>query len=232
LQNLGIFQISSTPLAAVGYIDEIPLLAVPIRARAVTKADPITRWMVKLRDGNGQAAQALWDQYFERLAGYARRKLQHLPKRIADEEDIALSAMHSFCRGAAKGQYSRLQDRHDLWRLLATIAARKVHAQSRRSRAAKRGGGAVRGESVFSGADGAAPLGIDQVLGRAPTPELANMVVEEYQRLLIELGDATLRHVAQLKFEGYTSDEIAKKLNCIPSTVESKLQRIRQLWSK
>jgi DNA-directed RNA polymerase specialized sigma24 family protein len=32
--------------------------------------------------------------------------------------------------------------------------------------------------------------------------------------------------------EGYTNDEIAAKLDCAPSTVERKLQRIRAQWQQ
>jgi DNA-directed RNA polymerase specialized sigma24 family protein len=198
----------------------------------MSNPDAVTQWMFKLRDGDREAAQVIWDVYFQRLASFARRKLRELPRRIADEDDVALSAMHSFCRGLAKGHFPQLTDRNDLWRLLATIAARKVHAQSRRLHAEKRGGGTVRGESIFTQVNGEEPLGIDQILGREPTPELANMVAEEYERLLSELGDEKLRQVALLKIEGYSIEEISEKLNCVTRTVERKLERIRELWSR
>ena len=35
--------------------------------------------------------------------------------RLADEEDVALSAFDSFCRGAEQGRFPRLDDRDDLW---------------------------------------------------------------------------------------------------------------------
>jgi DNA-directed RNA polymerase specialized sigma24 family protein len=198
----------------------------------VSDLDAVTEWMAKLGDRDNKAAQVVWDGYFQRLANFARRKLQDMPQRIADEEDIALSAMHSFCRGAAEGRFPQLNDRNDLWRLLVTIAARKVHSLSRKQHAEKRGGGTVRGESVFLRFDVDESMGIDQMLGRAPTPELANMVVEDSQRLLNTLGDETLQQVALLKLEGYTSEEIARKLNCVMRTVERKLERIREMWSQ
>ena len=89
----------------------------------------MTLWVKKLSDGNPNAAQAIWDKYFQRMADFARHKLDRLPQRVADEEDVALSAMHSFCRGAAAGRFPQLADRHDLWLLLVTITARKVYAQ-------------------------------------------------------------------------------------------------------
>jgi hypothetical protein len=47
------------------------------------------------------------------------------------------------------GRYPRLKDGDDLWKLLVTITCHKAASQARRVRARKRGGGHVRGESVF-----------------------------------------------------------------------------------
>ena len=145
----------------------------------MSNLDAVTEWMAKLGDRDCQAAQVVWDNYFQRLANFARRKFRDMPQRSLMKRTYA-SAMHSFCRGAADGRFPQLSDRNDLWRILVTIAARKVHAQSRKQHDDKRGGGNVRGESVFLRYDGDEQLGIDQMLGRSPTPELANMVVEDY----------------------------------------------------
>ena len=195
--------------------------------------DAVTAWIAKLGKGDSRAAQQIWDRYFQQLANYAGRKLKKLSLRAADEEDAALSALQSFCRGAARGRFPQLAGRDELWPLLLTITSRKVSAQRRRERAVKRGGGNVRGESVFGprwAADDDA--GIDAVLGREPTPELANLLADDCRRLLDLLGDETLREVAQLKLEGYTCEEIAFRTGCVPRTVERKLQRIRDKWSK
>jgi DNA-directed RNA polymerase specialized sigma24 family protein len=198
----------------------------------VPAADEVTLWMRKLGQRDGQAAEAIWNQYFQRLAYFARQKLDKLPCRVADEEDVALSAMHSFYRGAATGRFPQLADRQDLWRILITITARKVWTQMRRQGADKRGGGKVRGESVFQHHDGDEGQGIEQVLGREPTPELACQLAENCNQLLDVLGDETLRQVALLKLESYTNEEIAERLQCVPRTVERKLERIREKWSQ
>ena len=64
-----------------------------------------------------------------------------------------------------------MREEEDLWKLLVTVTARKAVAHLRRARRKSRGGGDVRGESVFvrEGAE-EAPRGIDQVLGQEPTP--------------------------------------------------------------
>ena len=48
--------------------------------------DEVTLWMHKLGERDGQAAQVIWDRYFERLAYFARQKLGQRPRRTADEE--------------------------------------------------------------------------------------------------------------------------------------------------
>jgi hypothetical protein len=57
-------------------------------------------------------------------------------------------------------------------------------------------------------------------------------MAEEYQALLGRLGDPELHAVAVWKMEGYTNDEIAARLNCVPRTVERKLRVIRSIWSQ
>ena len=194
-------------------------------------ANEVTQWIGRLSDGDEAAVQVIWEQYFEKLVRLARRRMEKAPRRVADEEDVALSAMQSFCQGAKAGRFPRLHDRHDLWKLLVTITVRKVFAQMKRQKAAKRGGGAVRGESVFVRNDNPDEVnGLAQVLGEEPTPELACQVAETCGLMLSALEDDELRQVAMLKMEGYSNEDIAEELDCVVRTVERKLARIRQKW--
>ena len=106
--------------------------------------------------------------------------------------------------------------------------------QRRRHFAYKRGGGRVRGESVFGDVASGEPRndGIGAVLGSEPTPDLANMVAEDCRLLLDSLGDETLRNVALWTLEGYSTQEIAEKLGCVRRSVERKLERIREKWAR
>jgi len=54
----------------------------------------VTAWLRRLNDGDAAGVQPLWEHYFERLVRLARKKLAGVPRRIADEEDVALSAFH------------------------------------------------------------------------------------------------------------------------------------------
>lgn len=196
--------------------------------------DEVTTWMFQLANGDSTAASPLWDKYFSDLVRLATRKLGGVPLRDVAPEDIALSAMQSFYHGITHRKFDAMNDRTDLWKLLVTITARKVTAHRRRHFAQKRGGGMVRGESVFEQYDEQRdnPDGIGNVLGTAPTPEFAVSVAENCESLLQQLADETLHRIAVMTLEGYRTEEIALKLDCAKRTVERKLARIREIWSE
>ena len=189
----------------------------------------VTRWIGPLKAGDVEAAQALWDRYFDGLVRLARTRLRDAPRAVADEEDVALSAIHCLCRGAAAGRFPQLADRDNLWRLLATIAAQKAVDLQRRETREKRGGGNRRGEVELAAGDNEASL-VTQVVGREPSPEFAAQLDEEYRRQLDRLEDDGLRQIAVWKMEGYENDEIARRLGCGVRTVERKLGVIRAIW--
>jgi DNA-directed RNA polymerase specialized sigma24 family protein len=189
----------------------------------------VTRWIGRLQANDTSALQYLWERYFSRLVGLARAKLRGAPRRAADEEDVVVSAFDSFWRGTRAGRFPRLDDRDNLWRLLATLTSRKAFEQVRDERAQKRGGGAVRGESGLDDPDG--PGSLEEVIGREPTPELTAEVADECERLLGLLDEPELRSVAVWKMEGDSNETIAGRLGCALSTVERKLRRIRTLWA-
>jgi hypothetical protein len=103
----------------------------------------ITKCLVLLKQGDSDAAQRIWQRYFHRLVGLARARLRAAQRRVADEEDVALSALDSFFRRAARGEFPRLDDRDDLWQLLSVLTVRKAANLGRHERRQSRGGGGV-----------------------------------------------------------------------------------------
>ena len=53
----------------------------------------------QLEGDQSDAARQLWDRFIHRLIGVARKRLQNLPRRAVDEEDVAISAFDAFFRG-------------------------------------------------------------------------------------------------------------------------------------
>ncbi|MCA9027638.1 MAG: hypothetical protein KDA86_20685 [Planctomycetaceae bacterium] len=192
-----------------------------------------THWLNQLKAGDLEAATPLWTAYFCRLMGLARQKLNGSPQRVADAEDVALSAFHSFCKGVLDERFQKLNDRNDLWQVLAMITTRKALRQMERERALKRGGGAVRGESVFLKADGSfVAAGMSQVVANGPSPEFQVAAEEQFNRLLGMLDEPLLREVALLRLEGHSNEQIAEEIGRNVRTVERKLNLIRSLWSQ
>lgn len=194
--------------------------------------DSVSSWIKGAKAGDPTAAQRLWELFFERLVRLCGKKLGTHPRRASDEEDVALSAFHSFWEGARQNRFPQLQDQDDLWQLLVVIAGRKVIDLFQHDHRQRRGGGCLVDETALIGAASSSGfLGLDQVIGDEPTPEFAAIVTEEYERLLADLANESLRQVAQRKLEGFSNEEIAKQLDCSLRSVERKLRLIRETWS-
>jgi DNA-directed RNA polymerase specialized sigma24 family protein len=198
--------------------------------RLVNGERSVTGWIERLKAGDREAVAPVWERYFGRLVHLARQRLRGAP-RLADEEDVALSALDSVCRGLEQGRFAQLLDRDGLWRLLVVLTERKGVDRLRAQRRQKRGGGKLLGESALGGPDDGA-AGIAQFRGPEPDPALAALMAEECQRLLRLLDDDGLRKLALLKMEGHANEEIAAKLGCALRTVERKLGVIRGLWER
>lgn len=192
----------------------------------------VTNWIRQLQSGSDDAAARLWQRFHARLVGEAYHRLQSSPVRAADADDVVQEAFHSFFKRAEAGQFPDLNDRGDLWKLLVTITERKALNQIRESQAKKRGGGKIRGESIFGrGADPHSIVGLDGFSGTEPSPEDCILLTESVENLL-GLLDGDLPLIAVYKLEGRTNQEIAGLLDCAVATIERRLSLIRRLWSE
>jgi RNA polymerase sigma factor (sigma-70 family) len=198
----------------------------------MSSAGSVTTWISQLQAGDRQAAQQLWERYFQHLVKLARRKLKGAPTEAADEEDVVLSTLDSFCRGAKGGRYPQLHDRDDLWQLLVVITERKAIDLVRHERRLKRGGGKVLLQGEMAGTDSSDQQAMARIESLEPSPEFAAQVAEECRRLLDCLEDPELEAVALWKMEGFTNDEIAAQLGCVRRTVDRRLALIRRIWQK
>jgi DNA-directed RNA polymerase specialized sigma24 family protein len=189
----------------------------------------VTGWIQRLRTGDGSAVQHLWNGYFQRMVLAARQRLQGAAKAAADEEDVALSAFNSFCKGAQAGRFPQLLDSHSLWPLLLVITANKSVDLIRQNNRQRRGGGLERlsGDALADALSG--------LISREPGPEFTAELTDQLSQLLQNLdacGDPLLRQIALLKLEGLGNDEIATRLGCVRRSVERKLQVIARLWEQ
>ncbi len=201
----------------------------PRETSTMAEQGSITYWIARLKDGDAEAPQKLWEAYFLRVVALARTKLLGKSRAIRDEEDVALSAFQSFFARAQKGIFPQLSDRLSLWPLLVAITRNKCVDHVRFETREKRGGaqGGLRLDELQED--------LREMLSTEPSPEFSVVAAEELGRLLGLLqsaGDADLVPIALAKLEGHDTVEIAAKIGCVRRTVERKLQLIRRLWSE
>ena len=191
----------------------------------------VTHWIADLKEGDPEAAEQLARRYFDRLVTLARVQLGSSPRRVADEEDIAVSVFQRLCTGADQGKFPQLEDREDLWAVLITVTKGKVADQVFDRKPYPVVDCNVRGHSILGvGTDGQ-PLDFAQCVADELSPEFLAQMEEEHQRLLRMLRDDTHRSIAVWRMEGHTNQDIAERLQISVKSVERKLRHIREKWS-
>jgi RNA polymerase sigma factor (sigma-70 family) len=181
--------------------------------------DLMARW----RNGDEQAAAALFHRYRERLVALARN---HLPSRLSarvDPEDVVQSVCRCFFAAARQGRY-QVEHGGDLWRLLVSITLRKLAKQVQRHSAEKR---SVSREKNFSGADSFQALE-DDVLAQGPSPLTVVTLADQLEQVMRRLGPFE-RRVLELRLQECTHPEIAAALDCSERTIIRSLKEIKRL---
>lgn len=190
--------------------------------------EPVSQWIEQLSASEPLAAQRLWEHFCKRLMSYARGRLKAATRRVYDEEDAAVSAFRSLCRGIESQKFPNVADRDNLWALLLVIASRKIMNRNRYNDQQCRNGGQTISESVQENVDGRNPL--ETVSAREPSPELSAEVADLSEYLLHLLPEPDLKRLVLLKLEGHTNEEAAELMSVTRRTVHRKLERIRRVW--
>ena len=152
-----------------------------------------------------------------------RGNFRALPRCAADEEDVALSAFDSFCRGAEQGRFPRLARPR---RPLAS-AARADPAQGHRPHPDE-GREQAR---MAQGQPGRGRLPDADFAGREPDPAFAAQVAEECQRLLGHASGRRPPHASpSARWKATPTTRSPALLGCSLATVERRLRLIRKEW--
>ncbi len=187
-----------------------------------------------LKQGESLALEDLWDRMIIEAIPMAKGQLvgRGGKRRVTDEEDLAHMALQSLLLGARGGEFPELSDRQGLFRLLREIIRCRAINLVRDERAEKRGGGKVRGDSLFDvGTDGSRAPGLQNQAGIAPGPVDFDDVVSLVRNQFESLNDDLLQLVL-LRFAGFTNPEIASMLNLSLATTERRMSAIRMEWER
>jgi DNA-directed RNA polymerase specialized sigma24 family protein len=166
----------------------------------------------RFKAGDAEAANALIGQYYDRVVKAAQKRLHGVRVRVTSEEDVAASVFESLWQRADEGRFSEeeLASPDELWRLLSTMVRFKAHDHLRRESAKRRGGGSVRGESVFRRVVENGGGMLEVAANELSVSELVGFQ-EQHQILMQRLADEDLCEVATLRLEGFLVQEIADR---------------------
>jgi RNA polymerase sigma-70 factor (ECF subfamily) len=168
------------------------------------------------QSGDEQAATEIFDRYVRRLLALARRRIAPRLARRVDADDIVQSAYRSFFVHAREGDFV-LPRAGDLWRLLAAITLNKLQRQVERHTAGRRDVGREAQDSAFAAAERATV---------EPTVDEAMALCEELQAVTQRCA-AVEREALEMRLQGHTIEEIAKRLQRSQRTVRRWLEAIR-----
>jgi RNA polymerase sigma factor (sigma-70 family) len=186
-------------------------------------SNSLTNLYFKLKAGDEDAANRLFQECFLRLVMYAKSHLQGVSQKMADGEDVALSALNSFMKAAQMGRFPNFKDRDDLWKLLLRITKNKTIDLRRYEDRRK-----VSGESVLQSPDNER-AGIQNIPNDISEEAFATLISEALEDNLKMLDEDLIRY-AVAKLEGYTNQEIADHFGVALRTVERELHLIRRMW--
>lgn len=193
----------------------------------------VTNWISRLASGDDEAMANIFSRYFQRLVTLASCKMHGVNLAPRSGEDIALSALKSFCFGVREKRIE-VSNEDDLWGFLFLLTVRKACAERRRVLSQKRGFGVlIRSESNNPvGGDGDTADIFENVVGREPSPALAVELAENGRELIALFDDQTLQtQIIERKLQGASVAEIAEELDLVPHTVFYHLKKIKERWA-
>ena len=189
----------------------------------MTSSGSITHLIPGLFSGDHESQCKILDRFWSWLTSQARLRLAGMPQGLGDEEDVALSAFDVFCRAVQKTDGPQIEDRDQLWSILAITTTRKAKDHLKRERRQRRGGGSHRvGDDEM----------LDGLSDTALDPEFSAMMADQCRLLLDALDDPELEAVALWKLDGFTHEEIAEKIGGTRWTVHRMLKVIRGIWEQ
>jgi len=168
-----------------------------------------------IRQGDQDAAKALYERYADRLRLLVRSRCSTALARRLEVDDIVQSVFRRFFRRVNEGDY-KVPPGEELWGLLLVITLNKIRSEETYHRADKRD---VR---LTVGADVAEWLP-DNTTEDQIACTVLQLTIDE---ALKQLPDA-VRSILELRVQGYEVADIAHQVGRSKRTVERTLQELR-----
>jgi RNA polymerase sigma-70 factor (ECF subfamily) len=170
----------------------------------------------RFRQGEQDAATALYVRYAARLQALARAQTGRVLSTRFDPEDVVQSVFRTFFRRAAEGYY-QVPPGDELWQLLLVLALNKVRALAVYHKAGKRDIRQTLGSEHLgqprSGEQGESEVALT----------ILRMLLED---MLAELTPVQ-REMVELRIEGHEVSAISQRTQRSKRTVERVLQQFR-----
>jgi RNA polymerase sigma-70 factor (ECF subfamily) len=182
--------------------------------------DSFADFLHRLRAGDDDAAQELFERFTHQLIALALRRIDAGLRHKVEPEDVVQSAYKSFFFRYGAGNLD-VVNWNSLWGLLTLITLRKCAERAAYHRAERRD--AAREVSPPRG-DEAAPGPVP--FSREPTPLEAAMLSETIEQLLAGL-DEVERPILELSLQGYSTRDISERLGRAERTVRLLREGVR-----
>jgi RNA polymerase sigma-70 factor (ECF subfamily) len=180
--------------------------------------------IARVRQGDEQAAAELVRQYEGIIRRRARRLLGPALRVHLDSVDVAQSVNRTLLIGLRRAAFA-VSTPDELTRLALTLVRRKVARHWRRRK---------REAECRQLTSGSGQAGI-HAAARAGERHAATdaLQLEETAREVLERLEGVDRQLVELRLEGYTTAEAARKLGLSPAFLRSRLSRLRKrLWDE
>ena len=201
----------------------------------------VSHWLRELKAGDGNAVEAIWNRYYQRIVEFAIRKMKINPDRSVDGEDIAQITMHRLCFSLASGRYPLLDDRQQLWDLLVVFTLNRIRKHLRACNSQKRSlPKTPENRNSDPNEDASQSVVLEfkrlQAIEDLRSPEapaiMADMVRFWLDRLDREDPSGELKQIAVWSMEDISGSEIARILKKRKSAILQKIRLIRLLWEE
>lgn len=206
----------------------LPIVTI-ILENGLDVSESLEETIKRLQSGDKAAAEDIYLRYEKRLLRLAEQLIGSLLQSRIDPDDVVLSVLDSVIARFGDCQYS-VDPSGTIFHLLRTMTKTKIlkywqhHTQQMRD---------VRAEVRLTGETGFREDPSEQkaespVVDRNATPAEIVMLADLLEAIRVRIKEEDFQ-ILELRIQGYSNPEIAKKLGRAATTVRYKMERIQRV---